>query len=75
MTQAAAMTVPEVGTAAVVEYVFTAARTDAKETLAIAENLLGANLTSYDNHGDVHVPRQLMRVPVGRWPKICMTSE
>ncbi len=66
MMQAPAMTVPEVGTAAVVEYVFTAAKTDAKEALAIAGNLVGANLTSYDNHGVVHVPRQLMRIPAGR---------
>ena len=66
MMQATAVTVPEVGTAAVVEYVFAAARSNAKEALAIAENLVGTNLTSYDNHGVVHVPRQLMRAPAGR---------
>ena len=66
MMQATAMTVPEVGTAAVVEYVFTAARADAKEALAIAENLVGTNLTSYDNHGVVHMPRRPMRVPASR---------
>ena len=60
-----AITVPAEGMIAMVGYIFEKAGAGADEAHAIAENLVGANLTGHDSHGVVRVPRYLMWQQVG----------
>jgi len=65
MSETPPVTLSADGMTSMVARIFEAAGAPVEEALAIASNLVGANLAGHDSHGIVRVPRYLMWVEKG----------